>query len=413
MSIQFKAALVFAIALAVPQEPRSASEILDELTRTVNKLVTELQEVLKPPPPPPTGKIVVPCGGSVQDAVTKAVGGDTVVLEAGCRYVEAITISAKASLVTVTSSATLPERRITPEDAELLPIVASGNMGPAVTGNFAANWKFDGVQFESTANGAGDVVVLQGADKITFDRVLLVAGPAGQKRGIRGNGTHIVLTRSHIANIWREGQDSQAFAAWDGAGPYTITDNFLEAASENVMFGGADSASEANIPSNILIQGNLFTKRLEWKPVPPSRTSGKVIKNLLELKCARRVTIRGNIFERNWTDAQNGYAILFKSVNQGGTAPWSITEDVTFENNIGRELENGFNILGVSSDPNEGRTTGRTSRITIRNNHFTTTGVAMQIGGGVGELTIERNTFVNGYTVMQLYGAQTHTLIVR
>jgi hypothetical protein len=46
-------------------------------------------------------------------------------------------------------------------------------------------------------------------------------------------------TRSHLAGIWRSGQDSQAFAAWDGAGPYTITDNYLEAASETVMFGGA------------------------------------------------------------------------------------------------------------------------------------------------------------------------------
>jgi hypothetical protein len=76
------------------------------------------------------------------------------------------------------------------------------------------------------------------------------------------------------------------------AGPYTITDNYLEAASENVMFGGADSASADRVPADILIDGNLFSKRLEWKPIAPAKTSGKVVKNLLELKAAKRVVDR-------------------------------------------------------------------------------------------------------------------------
>ena len=54
--------------------------------------------------------------------------------------------------------------------------------------------------------------------------------PQGQKRAIRATAPRSRLTRSHIANIWRSGQDSQAFCAWDGAGPYTLTDNYLEAA---------------------------------------------------------------------------------------------------------------------------------------------------------------------------------------
>jgi hypothetical protein len=136
--------------------------------------------------------------------------------------------------------------------------------------------------------------------------------------------------------------------------------------------------------------------------------SGKVVKNLLELKSAKRVTIRGNTFERSWTDAQTGYALSFKSVNQGGTAPWSVTEDVLFENNVVKDVENGFNIQGFAAD----QPGGRTSRITIRGNDVQTTGVAMQITGGPNTVTLDRTTFVNGYTFLQLAGAPIASLTV-
>ena len=120
-----------------------------------------------------------------------------------------------------------------------------------------------------------------------------------------GNGQDITLTQSHCQGVWKSGQDSQCFAAWDGAGPYTITDNFLEAASENVLFGGADSSSAANIPADIRIERNLFTKDLAWKG------QSRQVKNLLELKAAKRVIIRDNVFERSWTEGQVGRAVLF------------------------------------------------------------------------------------------------------
>ena len=346
--------------------------------------------------------ISVAPGGDVQSAVNTAKCGDTVVLTAGARYVLGeLSLPAKTCPVTLTSSAPLPERRIESADAPLLPILASGNNGHAINGTRAAHWRLVGLQLEAAANGAGEVVTLQDANDIVMDRLLIVGGPNGQKRAIRGNGTNITLTRSRIANIWAAGQDSQAFCAWDGAGPYTITDNYLEAASENVMFGGADSASADRVPADILVEGNLFTKRLEWKPVPPATVSGKVVKNLFELKAARRVIVRKNTFERSWTDAQTGYAISFKSVNQGGKASWSATEDVLFENNIVRDVANGFNIQGVASDQPGGRTT----RITIRGNEVQTAGVGVQITGGPDAVTIDRTTFINGSTFLQLGGS--------
>src|SRR5262245_2662366 len=189
------------------------------------------------------------------------------------------------------SSATLPDRRLTPADASLLPTLSSGNGGPALTGVGVSQWKLDGLRFESNSGGTGNIIELQDVSNVTMDRLLIIAGSSGQKRAIMGNGRHVTLTRSHIANIWTSGQDSQAFCAWDGAGPYTVVDNYLEAASENVMFGGANSKAADRIPSDIVVERNHFSKPLEWKGKP------RTVKNLFELKSAKRANVRNNLFE--------------------------------------------------------------------------------------------------------------------
>ena len=203
---------------------------------------------------------IVPPSADLQSVLNAASPGDVIVLQAGARYVGSFRLPAKAAgpAITIRSSATLPGRRIGPQDASLLPTLASGVVSAILDGTGAANWIIDGIRFESVLNGQGEVIVLQDSTNIYMDRLLIVAGPNGQKRGIRGNGQQITLTRSYIANIWRSGQDSQAFCAWDGAGPYTIVNNYLEAASENVMFGGADSLSAARVPSDILVAGQLL-----------------------------------------------------------------------------------------------------------------------------------------------------------
>jgi len=337
----------------------------------------------------------VTAGADLQAALNAAHPGDVLVLQAGARYVGPFTLPPNpiGPPITIRSSAILPERRIGPQDIALLPTLASPVAWAILDGTGAANWRLDGIAFEPVVDGTGEVILLQDSTNIYMDRLLIVGGVNGQKRGIRGNGQQITVTRSYIANIARASQDSQAFCAWDGAGPYTLTNNYLEAASENVMFGGADSKAPDRVPSDILVEGNNFTKRLEWKG------AGLVVKNLFELKVGRRITIRGNVFERNWTDGQTGFGILMKTVNQGGTAPWSALEDVLFEQNVVRDTENGFNILGNDyANPS-----GRTTRITIRNNLLLTPGVAFQLGGEIGDLAIDHNTIDQGYTLLSLY----------
>jgi hypothetical protein len=342
--------------------------------------------------------LVVNTGGDLQTALNAAQSGDEIVLQAGARFVGSFVLPPKAAgpVITIRSSATLPDRRLTAADATLLPTLVSPTSDPALKGTGSANWRIDGVRFESTLSGMYNIIHLQNADNITMDRLLIIGGASGQRRAIMGNGTRITLTRSHIANIWRSGEESQAFCAWDGAGPYTIRDNYLEAASQGILFGGANSASAANVPADILVEGNLVSKRPEWKGQP------RFVKNLFELKSAKRAIIRNNVFENNWTDAQNGYAILFTVRNDEGGSPWSVIEDVLFERNVVRNTEGVFNVLGTDMY----QPSGRSTRIMIRQNLLVGAGTLLQAGGEVGELTLDHNTADQQGNVGLLYTGQ-------
>ena len=65
------------------------------------------------------------------------------------------------------------------------------------------------------------------------------------------------------------------------------------------------------------------------------------MKNLFELKNARRVLVEGNLMEYVWQEAQVGYAILLTPRNQDGRAPWVTVEDVTIRRNLVRHAGGG------------------------------------------------------------------------
>ena len=352
--------------------------------------------------PAHAAQFFVPSGASISDAVARAVPGDEIVLEAGGVYTELITLPDKGSglPITIRSSATLPERRIGPGDRSLLPSLGSGTtMAPiTITGS---RWRLVGLAFRANSTGSGNIIDVVGtAAEVVIDRVLIEGGAQGQKRGVAMNGGGaITVTRSYVSNIWRTGQDSQALASWDGRGPFTITDNYLEAASENIMFGGADSSSEARMPADILVEGNHLTKRLAWKGV-----SGYVVKNLFELKAARRAVIRNNLMENNWVDGQTGWAIVVTPRNQNGGAPWTAIEDVLFEGNVVRSTTCGVNITGRD----DLAVSRQTRRVTLRHNVFVTDSEWLQAAGEIGELTLDHNTVINGSTLMKLAIASIH-----
>jgi hypothetical protein len=187
-------------------------------------------------------------------------------------------------------------------------------------------------------SGADTTIDSEPSDVI-IDRSYLHGNDSGNfRRGMLMNGAAMAVIDSTIANFHDANGDSQAIAGWNGPGPFRIVGNFLEAASENIMFGGTDPAVPNLVPSDIEVRRNLSTKRLEWQAahVP--------VKNTFELKNARRVIVDGNTFEHSWVSGQDGTAVLLKSVDQEGKCTWCVTEYVTFRNNIVRGAAHGVVI---------------------------------------------------------------------
>lgn len=268
-----------------------------------------------------------------------------------------------------------------------------------------------------TIGGVNDIIRhgSQGAEQDSLDEVpqgltlenVDVTGVAGlaTKRGVTANGANLVIRNSKIREIHVLGNgDTQAICGWNGPGPVTVEDSYLESAGENVMFGGADPSIPGLIPSDLTFRRNHFFKRPEWRGVWS-------VKNLFETKNARRVLIDGNLFENNWTDAQAGFAILFKSDNQDNSCPQCATEDLTFSNNIVRNSDHGINIRGNDLP----KASGRTTRIKIINNLWDNIkGMWIQGTDGAADVLIEHNTHLQREgNVMTLYGGTTSGFVVK
>jgi hypothetical protein len=180
----------------------------------------------------------------------------------------------------------------------------------------------------------------------------------------------------------------------------------LEAAGENILFGG-DTASIPNlVPSNIDILNNEFYKSLTWKTDDPTFAGTNwLVKNLLELKNADQVFIAGNLFENSWTAGQDGYALVFTVRDQNGAMPWAEVDNITFENNLVSHVGAAFDISGTDNGPS-----GRTDHILIQNNLIENinsswgSGDLMQVLDGANDIIVDHNTAFPTYTIVEVDG---------
>jgi hypothetical protein len=373
---------------------------------------------------------VVPAGADLQAYIDRARPGDVLLLEPKAAFVGNFTLPAlpaqpagiAAQYITIRSAADpshFPTGRVRPEDAQWMPTLRSPNGSSVlVTRPGAHHWRLQWLVFEANSGGNGNIISLgDGGDAqrdlatvphhFELDGLIIRGDPSrGQKRGIGLNSGAAVIRNSDIRDIKSEGQDSQAICGWNGPGPYTIENNYLEAAGENVMFGGSDPAIRDLVPTDITIRRNHMSKPLEWR----ERGSRWTVKNLLELKSARRVLIEANLFENNWVAAQSGYAILIKPVNQDGGAPWAEVSDVTFQYNIVRHVSSAISINGNDTQ----HPSRQLKRLQIRHNLFYDVDAAkwggegrfLKIGDAPADLVIDHNTAIQSGSVVQLYGSK-------
>ena len=399
---------------------------------------------------PPTGRTIqVKQGGDLQKALNEAKPGDAIVLQAGAVYTGPFTLPVKEGgqgWITIESSdlrqLPQPGTRVSPADAAHMPKLQASYESVVRTAPGAGHYRLIGLEVRPGPPrtkllgkvlewlggiGAADAADAPGAaflenlmvfgssdndtlaslpDHIIIDRCYLHGDPKiGARRGIAMNARGGAVIDSYISDIKKVGEDAQAISSWNGPGPYKIVDDYLEAAGENVMFGGQDPSIKDLVPSDIEVRGNLFTKQLSWKSGAPGfQGSHWQIKNIFELKNAQRVLVEGNVFQYNWAQAQTGYSILFTVRDQDGNAPWSVVQDVTFRDNVVAHVANGVNILG-NDDNNHSQ---QAQRILIANNLFEDVGgswgpgILLLMDNGSQDVTFTHNTALQTGTL--IYG---------
>ena len=468
--------------------------------------------------------ITVNAGGNLQTALNSAQPGDTILLQAGATFTGNFTLPVKSGTAYITvrsaaadSSFPVSGIRIDPRFAAYLPKIKSPNTGAALsTAAGAHHWRLQFLEFQANSAGVGDIIRLGSSSELNaanqahhliVDRVY-IHGDAkyGIKRGIALNSGDTTIVDSYISDIKSVAADSQAICGWNGPGPYRIENNYLEAAGENIMFGGATPVIQNLVPTNITIRRNHFSKNLKWRnavlstPATPTVTPGTggalaagtyayrvvaygpcgntqtcrsaastevkatvaaggavtlqwtavsgatsyrvygrtagaenqywtttsttfretgsagtasavptsagtkwVVKNLLEVKNGRGLTIESNLFENVWAADQKGYAVLFTPANSG-TAPWTAVQDITFQYNTVQHVGAGMQIMG--RDTTRGSEYSR--NIVVRHNLFTDVsatawggpGGFIVTGHGVRDLVVDHNTVVHtGFVV--------------
>ncbi|MBK7232669.1 MAG: T9SS type A sorting domain-containing protein [Saprospiraceae bacterium] len=240
------------------------------------------------------------------------------------------------------------------------------------------------------------------------------------KYGVRLDCKNGAIIGCHISQFHSVGFDAQAISGVNGPGPFYITNNYLEGAGENILFGGGAPSIAGLVPSDILITKNYFHKPNSWKIGHPTY-AGKhwTIKNLFELKTGKRVLLEGNILENCWADlpiGQSGYAILLTIRTENGGSPQADVSDVTIRSNIIRHTGAGISVSG--SDDGNGI---KSKRILIENNlmyeingplygdnniNGPNVGTAFHLGEPI-DLTIRHNTILHTGAITWAYKTMT------
>jgi hypothetical protein len=345
--------------------------------------------------------IAVNAGGNLQSALNAASCGDTIQLQAGATFTGTFTFPAKTCddnhwivVRTNADDSALPAEgsRLTPCYAGVssLPgrpafhctstknvlaklVLPTTGSGPILFASGANHYRLMGLEITRIV-GTGIVYalssVVQGGtvNNLVFDRVWMHGTAQDEtNRGVwLGGGTYISVVDSFLTDfhcIAGTGAcvDSQAIAGGLGSGPmgpYKITGNFLEAAGENVIFGGGWATST---PADIQISQNHMFKPLTWMKGQPGYVGGAdgnpfVVKNLFEVKNGQRILLDGNIMENSWGGfSQVGFAIVLTPKNQSGAnglhlCPVCQVTDVTVRNTTISHVGGGLQIANVLAD---------------------------------------------------------------
>ena len=232
----------------------------------------------------------------VQAAVDAAQPGDTILLRAGETFVGHVLLRKKSGTGEILIRSDAPDSELPGAGVRLVPSGRSGantslsrlarlkgrgatwRTTPLVrTEAGAHHYRLQFIEFDGVAQeGYGTLIELgNNASQtssslvpynITLDRVYVHGQPyRGQKRCLTLDSASTDVLNSYFAECKHFGEDSQAIAGFNGPGPFRIINNYIEASTENIMFGGADPKISNLVPSDIEIRRNHITKPLGWR----------------------------------------------------------------------------------------------------------------------------------------------------
>lgn len=297
-----------------------------------------------------TGPTNVPEGGNLQEYINRASTGDVLQLAAStyiCNCVDnkGLTIQGSGPATVIKAPDTDPASPTIYYPPKTPPAILRNLTVSSAT--IATKQVYDVVRYGDHW-GANQDAFDEQPQGLTMENVVVTCQPTQEcQRGIAANGRNVVIRNVTVREVHGRGYDTQGIAAWNGTGPFSITDSHIEAAGENILFGGADASIPNLIPTGIEIRRTRLFKPLSWKVGHPTYAGIHwTVKNLLELKMAKDVVIDGNILENCWADAQIGFGVLFTVRNQDGGNPWAVIQNVTYTNNTMINVAGGFQLLG-------------------------------------------------------------------
>lgn len=267
--------------------------------------------------------------------------------------------AANQPAIKVNTTATWPFLNHDTEDWTLNSVYTSASPGPNLPA--ASAWRFIGIEIKTATQLIGNVVTLDGADYMIFDRVVLhgndcigvaFAASCAVSQGISLQGTHLAVIDSSIYDITGAqpgvGQEGHGIAAGNGPGwqgAHKIVHNFIASDTENFFYGGGQAAKLINagspngtqglagagwnihgLPADLEIRRNYFMKNWQWMMVTgsPGGQQRTFVKNLGEFKTGDRILMEGNISMNNWYGVQGdqiGDAHLITPKSQSSIIP--------------------------------------------------------------------------------------------
>lgn len=275
-------------------------------------------------------------------------------------------------------------------------------------GNNTGNIAFSNLSFNTSPLPNITNHITLGGDRTTMKSVAEVPagfnftncdfiGPA--RRAIMANCADLVVDGCSFVSYKILGKDSQGICGWNGSRNHIIRNCDISAASENIMYGGADAASEDMFPRDVFIEHNKLTKEQVWS------NQNYNMKALFELKNIIHCIFNNNILNGNWKQAWGmAPGIVIKSCNQEGSNPTARSEDISILNN---DLSNvgAYFILNGRNDG--GQPSGVMNVVLIKNNfchdmNDQPDGRAFAISGNPQIVTINHNTiYENRHSFME------------